>query len=273
MSVEPQIKQLFQKLNPKWFSVLKDEFINHPFYNKNLKIISDVVQEQASGYDPETGEGVDDVYDVVIEATLPEYAWCGADHGFYCPEQCENYFILKATSLTPNLFEIVEPLLTEINDLKDKNTLLELVVKFIIEAGYDLKKQLNEAFYHEVIDHCVHCFRVALSTKYSSIKKAHDTIVSYEDKLYFDLSQKELAFLLATLIRSGFIYGASDRNSTFQNFFSKYFYFKNQREGNLFNRATGINKKISDVYSPNNTDYQSIKEEMKDRLIQAIKEL
>lgn len=275
MSIEPQINELIGKLHPRWFHELKDEFVKHPFYNKKTQFIDDVVQEQAYGYNPETGEVDDDVYEVVIQATLQEFAWRGEEYGYNYGylEEHEDYFVLKAKSLTARLIEIVEPLLPEINDLKDKHTLIVSAVQFMVAAGNDLKAQLNDVSYHEVIDYCIHCFRMEISTKYRSIKKAHDTIISYEDKLYFDLSQKELAFLLAALIRSGIIHGASDKNSTFQHFFSKYFYFKNQKAGNTFQRATGINKKISDVFSPNNTDYQGIKEDMKERLIQAIREL
>jgi hypothetical protein len=273
MSIEPQIKQLIGKLNPKWFADLNDEFVKHPFYNKKTQFIDDVVQEHAWGYDPETGEVDDDVYDVVIQATLNEFAWRGEHYGYNYPEEEEEYLVFKAQSLTSKIFELTDPILKEVNDIKDKHNFIVSVVRYMVDAGEELKTQLNDGLYHDAIDYCIHRFRVEISDKYRSIKKAHDTIVEYEDRLYFDMSQKELAFLLAVLIRSGFIQGASAKNSTVYSFFSKYFYFKNQKADNTFQRANGINKKISDVFSPNNTDYQTIKEELKERLIQTIKEL
>jgi len=103
----------------------------------------------------------------------------------------EDYFVLKAKSLIPDLIAIIDPLLCEINDIKEKHNLIILVIQFMIEQSTELKKQLDESGYHDVIDYCIYKFRLGLLKKYISISKAHDTIAVYEDKLLFDLSKKE----------------------------------------------------------------------------------
>lgn len=269
MTIEPQIKNIIEKLNPNWFNELKEEFVNHPFYNKKSKFIDDTFQQTASGYDRETGEEVEDDYDVVITATLAEYAWQGKD--FYIAHEEGLDLVLKANSLIIEIFEIIEPLLIHINDIKGKHNLIVLISQAMRGKGDELKKRLDDGDYHDVIDYCIYKLRVGLSEKYISIAKAHDTIANYEDKLVFNISQKQLAVLLALLVRCDFIHGSEYYNH--MDFFRKYFYFKNQKAENNFQRAISINKKMSDVVSSNNTNYQSIKDEMKTKLIKAIREL
>ena len=86
---------------------------------------------------------------------------------------------------------------------------------FIVNEGEELKTQSYEASYHELIDYCIYNFKIAISNKYRSIRTAHDTIAEYEDKLYFDMSQKELAVLLAVLIRAGYIHRAPPKIQQF----------------------------------------------------------
>jgi hypothetical protein len=273
MSIESQIKSAVAKLNRTWFIGLKAEYIAHPFYDRETGMLKGSFTEYLGGFNPDTGELVDEFVDVLVQATLPEFAWEGALYASELPEELQLPTVHKARFVPEKIFEIVEPILGEIKDIKQRYNLIESVVKYIVDCSEELKSQETDVSYHEVVDHCIRLIRLIVSNKYKLIKKAHDGIVDYDDKLYFDMTQKDLSFLLALLIRSHFIYGWSTKNSTVNAFFSKYFYFKNQKAGNSFQRAKDINKKISDVFSPNNTDYKDIKEEMKARLIDAIREL
>jgi hypothetical protein len=237
MTIEPQIKNIIEKLNPNWFNELKEEFVNHPFYDKGSESIDDSIQEYASGYDPETGEIVEDVYDVVIQATLAEYAWQGKD--FYISHEEELDLVPKANSLNPDIVAAIEPLLIHINDIQGKYNLIGLVRQYMTGKGNELKQQLDDSNYHDVIDYCIYKLKVGISEKYISIARAHDTIAVYEDKLLFDLSQKELAVLLALLVDCDFIHGTKYNNNHL-NFFRKYFHFKNQKAGNNFQRAIEV---------------------------------
>ena len=182
MSIEPEIRKIVGKLNPSWFTQLKQEFSEHPLYNKKTQIIDEAVREYAQSYDPQTGELIDEVFDVQIQATLAEYAWKGEDYGIYF-EGYEDHFVVKATTLTAKLIEILRPILFEANGIKDKYTFLVSVHECMVEVVTDLKNELNDASYHEVIDYCVQHFIVEIFKEYQSIKKL--TIRSFPMKINF----------------------------------------------------------------------------------------
>lgn len=270
MNIESQIQSIVGELNSIWFNKLKEEFVRHPFYNEKSGFIDDAIQRADSIYDPETGESIEYGYDVVIQATLPEYAWKG--ERFFISDEEDFDLVLKANSVTPQIFAIIEPLLNETSNLKDKYNLIRTVTNIIIENGEILKKEFSDKSYEEVISYCIQMIRVEINKKYKNISRAHDTFAIYEDKLLFNLNQKELAFLLTLLVKCNFIEGTNFNNNHLD-FFRKFFYFKNQKESNRFQKAKDIHKKMSDVASANNTAYQSIKEDIKNKLIEAIKEL
>jgi hypothetical protein len=266
MSIELQIRQLIGKLSAAWFIELKKEFEKHPFYNNVSCKIDYVYQQTFQGYDFEKDEMTDDIVDIAVEATLPEYAWRGEEYPY---EVEDKDLVIKGDRLASEIIEILDKLLKETSSTQDKYKLIKSVVGFVKEQAEELKGEFQEANYLEAIDYCVYLLRIEITNKYVTIKYAHEVIQKYDEKLVFDLSQNELAFLLAVLLRANFFQGTNTKSFSYD-FFRKYFYFRNQKEGD-FSRATIIHKKISEVYSGNSSI--KIREKIKKRLIQAIQSL
>src|SRR5207249_6547878 len=112
-----------------------------------------------------------------------------------------------------------------------------------------------------------------LPVKFRSISLAHDSVAGFEDHLNFNMSQKDLAMLLCILIKADFVDDYYASGSSAPQFFSKYFYFKNQKADNDFTRASGINKKISEAMSIKDVDYNQIKIKLKSKLLEALQQV
>ncbi len=281
MSLKESINKIISKLDEKWFTTVKAEFESNPFYNNESKMIDDAIEEYdilSDPYDETTNEKEekeekdDKVRTLLIRSTLPEYSWKRLPIRLTNINPEEDA-IFEASSLTEEVIFAVDELFSSMTGIRDKHQLIVTAVKYIQEEASTLKSKANDSEYSECIDYCVLQFRYKLSQKYGVIKRAHDTIGEFEDRLVFELKQKELAFLLAVLNRAGFLEGANEKGSTINHFFSKFFYFKNQRESNSFTRATSIGKKISEAMSSGNGDYVSIKPDIKKRLMDAINSL
>jgi hypothetical protein len=275
MSLETPIKETIGKLNAEWFIGVKTEFEQSPFYDKGSKTIDDAI-EYPLFWDAETGEEDEEKRKrpetITIQSTLPEYSWKGLPLSLSGINPDEEP-IYKARSLANEILDAAAVLLKEASGINERQQVILAVTQSMRDEADSLKSSKKDGDYHTVIDYCISQLIYQLTHKYWATQRAHDTISEFEDRLVFDLKQKELAFLLAILIRAGFLAGANEKGATFNHFFSKYFYFKNQREGNSFTRAIAINKKISDALSSGNTDYLSIKPDIKTKLLDAISSL
>lgn len=272
MSIETTIKGIISKLSPEWFTSIKKEFELNPFYNKATGVIDIGIEEDEYSWDLDTAEEAGSKRTILIQCSLPEYSWKGIPISL-SNENDQPQSIFKAKMLSKEIVDSINVLLKEFTDLEAKDQLIVSTVKYMEEEASSLKIKFDDKYYHDILDYCIKQFRFLLSWQYGDIKKAHDTIPEFKDGLFFDLSLKELAFLLAVLIRAEFIQGSKENGETFVHFFSKYFYFKNQKKGNSFDRAQYIQKRISDAMSYVDGDYMKIKADIKKKLIEAIDSL
>lgn len=274
MTVETQIKKIIAQLDYKWFLAVKEEFLLHPYYKPEVGKICELVKVRGKEFDFNLHEEIDVLVDKKFDSTLEEYAWKGEDHPFEDALEYDDDFFLvrKAVSFKKDILRVIDPLIAQLQDIRDKHNLILMVVNSILGQAEENCLASSEREYCEVLNHSIRQFRIHLYRSYKNIKLAHDAVVRYEDRLFFDIKQVDLAFLIAALIRSGIIYGELDKNATYHHFISKYFYFKNQQAGNTFELANDLDKKIRDVLS-GDPKYKKAKERITQRLLATFKEL
>ncbi len=276
MNSQMSISQIIGKLNVEWFAAVKAEFEGSPFYNSKSKMIDDAIEEYPLYWDAQTGEEDEEKskkpVTINIHAELPEYSWNGLPNRFLNLNE-DDEPVLKAKSLFSDIANVVGLLLNEASGISEKQRVVLAVKQSISEAADILKSTVKNTDYHAAIDYCISEFIHFLSQKYWSVQAAHDTISEFEEKLLFNMNQNELALLLTVLSRADFIHGGSEKESAAHHFFSKYFYFKNQKQNKTFTRAVHINNKISAVNGFEITNLEELKSKLKLRLNTAIDKL
>lgn len=276
MNSENSIEQIISKLDAEWFAAVKAEFEGSPFYDSKSKTIGDAIKEYPLYWDAQTGKEDEEKskkpVTVKFHAELPEYSWNGLPNRFLNMSE-DDEPVFKGKSFLHDVTEIVGQLLNEASGIYEKQRVVLAVKQSINDEAEVLKSKVKDADYHTIIDYCISQLIHFLSQKYWSVQAAHNTISEFEEKLLFNMNQNELALLLTVLSRADFIHGGIEKESAARHFFSKYFHFKNQKEGGAFTRAKDINNKISAVRSFSIENLEELKSELKLKLNTAIDKL
>jgi len=270
MSYE-KISDLVLKLNPSWYDTKKDCFLNETFYNPGIGKIYQVLEDEKHFeddmhfYDDDGNEY--ETYPsteiTIIDIDLVKYFWNDTYPNCSSSYDWEASFPVNGSSISYNIVSYLEKITKDVTEVKTIHRCILGSIETINETIRTLLiGSLNETYEQALGYFLVKC-KKDISKKFGHIKRINDMSEAYEDKLTFNINQEQLGALLYILKEAGFIDTPTPTDTTFLNFCSDYFYFKNQLTKTA-TKATSIRNKYNDAKKPQHTARDKVVEMLKE---------
>lgn len=255
MSYE-KISDLVLKLNPSWYATKKDCFLNETFYNSGEGKIYQVLEREVSfdemnSYDPDYAT-YSSTEITIIDIDLVKYCWNDSYPNCSSSYDWEANFPENGSSVSLRIVDYLEKITKDVVEVKTIHRCILGSIETINETIKTLLIGNSNDTYQQVLDYFLLRCKKDISKKFGHIKRINDMSEAFKDKLIFNLNQERLGALLYILKEAGFIDTPTPTDTTFLNFCSDYFYFKNQKTG-TFTKAIDLRGKYNDAKKPQHT--------------------